>query len=627
MHRTSPRKAALSRPQWFQCAVLLALVVIAYLPVWSTGFIWDDDDYVTRNVTLRTAEGLRQIWFVPRSIPQYYPLVHTTFWIEHHLWGVHPLGYHLTNVLLHGLSAVLLWRLLARLEVRGAYFAAAIFAVHPVMVESVAWITERKNVLSLALALGAMLSYLRYEPADVDAKRRRPSPLRRDYALAFALFVAALLSKSVVFSMPMVLLVIYWWKRGTLSWSLVRPLLPFFAAGIAAGAATAWLEKHHVGAAGAEWSLSPVERVLVAGRAITFYAGKLAWPHPLIFFYPRWQVSDVVWWQYLYPAGVLAVLAALWTARHRIGRGPLAAALIFAGLLSPALGFFDVYPFRYSYVADHFQYHASIALIALAAAAAVALAENPRWRLSRVARFALAGGLLLVLGVLTLRQVPIYENLETLYRDVLARNPSSWNAYVNLSNHFSAVGRQEEALAVMREGLAARPDIADVQLHYGSHLLLDAQKKGQASAHLEEVLRHYRQAVRIRPELSEANFNLATALQLSGQAEEAARYFARTLEIAPNDNEAKLGLGSAHFAIANKLMGEKQFEKAADHYRKSVRAWPQSAQVHNHLGIALMNLGQREQAIQSFQNALRVDPHDRAAQDYLRRAREEMDQR
>ena len=293
-----------------------------YAPVVRDEFIWDDDAYVTHNGTLRTLPGLWAIWFVPFSIPQYYPLVHTTFWIEYHLWGLAPLGYHIVNVLLHGASAVLFWRLLVQLRLPGAWLAAALFAVHPVDVESVAWVTERKNVLSLAFALAALSSYLKFHPASVQSDQDHAvagSAGARWYLLALALFIAALLSKTVVATVPAVLLVIYWWRTGGIDWRELPFLMPFFVLGAASGLFTAWLEVKHVGAEGEEWDFTSVERVLIAGRVLWFYAAKLAWPYPLIFFYRRWMIDWHEAWQYVYPAAAVATIVLLWCGRTRDG--------------------------------------------------------------------------------------------------------------------------------------------------------------------------------------------------------------------------------------------------------------------------------------------------------------------
>ena len=251
-------------------ALLFLLVCLAYLPALRDGFIWDDDSYVTGNPTLRNLHGLYRIWFELGAVPQYYPLVHTTFWLEYHLWGLHPPGYHLINILLHAAAAVLLWQVLRGLQLPGAWLAAALFALHPIEVESVSWITERKNVLSAVFYFAAVLAYLRFAAWAVPegANRRR----WRWYFLALLLFLAALLSKTVTCSLPAALLLVCWWKQGRVRWADVYPLLPFFVVGMGLGLLTAGMEKYHVGAQGADWSLSFADRCLIAGRALWFCA-------------------------------------------------------------------------------------------------------------------------------------------------------------------------------------------------------------------------------------------------------------------------------------------------------------------------------------------------------------------
>jgi tetratricopeptide (TPR) repeat protein len=565
-------------------SALMLLPLLVYLPLRSAGFVWDDDSYVTQNENLRSAAGLLRIWFEPRSIPQYYPLVHTSYWAEYRLWGLSAAGFHATNVLLHGVSAVLLWRVLARLRVPGAWLAAAIFAVHPVMTESVAWITERKNVLSLALALGAFATYLHFAPPEPDRRGRAPW---RSYAFALLLYTGALLSKTVVCSLPAVILVVLWWKRGRIRVADVVPLIPFFALGLAAAASTIWLEKNHVGASGEEWALAPIERVLLAGRALWFYAGKLVWPHPLIFFYPRWQVSAAQPWQWLFPIGVLLVAAPLWVLRTRIGRGPLAALVIFAGVLFPALGFFDVYPFRYSYVADHFQYHAAPALIALFAAACVGVVARlgPR---ARVPSQLAAGVLLVVLGTLGFRQAHVYHDLDTLYRRTIADNPLAWNAYLNLANLLSAEGRDAEAVPLAREAARLAPQIADAHNTLGGVLLMSAPAAGAAGpAQVAEAIAAFERTLVLDPGHVDALYNGAVALSTAGRHEEASRNYAQLLAAQPGDVDAMVGLG-----ISLGMQG--RVDEAEPHLREALRRAPGRADAQQ--AIAAIAAQRRERA-------------------------------
>jgi hypothetical protein len=261
--------------------VLLALVLAAYQGVTHAGFIWDDDAHVTR-AGLRSLRGLWRIWTEPGATQQYYPVLHSAFWVEHRLWGDAPAGYHAANVLLHAAAACLLLRVLRVLALPGAFLAAALFAVHPVCAESVAWISEEKNTLSAVFYLSAALVYMGSE------RGRRPSA----YAAATALFALALLSKSVTATLPAAVLVVIWWRRGRLSLKGdVLPLAPWFAMGAGAGAMTSWMERTHIGASGAAFGLGAAGRFLVAARALWFYLGKIAWPADLMFIYPRWPIE------------------------------------------------------------------------------------------------------------------------------------------------------------------------------------------------------------------------------------------------------------------------------------------------------------------------------------------------
>ena len=445
-------------------AAIVLATLTAYVPAMQAGYVWDDDYYVTENEFIRSGEGLRRAWLEFGATLQYYPLVHTTLFVEHSIWGLEPAGYHVVNILLHTLSALLLWRLLACLGLRGAWLAAALFALHPVHVESVAWITERKNVLSGVLYLAAALVYLRFSPLPAPASLSTPpsggtaEPARdwRFYPLLIVLFALALFAKTVTASLPAAILLVVWWKRGRLRWDDAAPLVPLMVLGAALGVTTAWMEKNLVGAAGADWSLGIVERLVVAGRVVWFYAGKLVWPHPLCFVYPRWTI-DGIDAHVIYPIAAAAVVAALWLARGRIGRGPLAAVLFFGGTLFPALGFIDVYPHSFSYVADHFQYLASVGLIALGAeGVALARARLPV-RASRGLQLLVAAWLAAFCW-LVWQQARNYQSIETLFGDVIVHNPDSYLAHSHLGNVFFRRGDYASAIPHYTEALRIRPN-------------------------------------------------------------------------------------------------------------------------------------------------------------------------
>jgi len=438
-----PEAPVRRRTGWLDGLLLLLLAFLAFAPALGNGWIWDDDDYIHQNPLLRSEAGLEQIWLEPSQSPQWYPMVFTTFWVEYQLWGDSPLGYHLVNILLHGLGAVLAWRLLRRLRVPGAWLAAALWAVHPVMVESVAWATERKNVLSGVFYLGAALAFL----AWVERVREG----RRGWGVlagSVLLFAGALLAKTVTASLPAALLLVLWWRRERW-WDrrILLPLLVMVAAGVAMGMFTAWQEVVKVRAVGAPWEHGFAERLLVAGRAPWFYLQKLVLPWPLVFIYERWQVDPAVWWQWLFPLATVDLVLALLLLQRRLGRGPLVAVLIFGGTLFPSLGFFDVYPHQFSWVADHFQYHASLALLALLAALLVRLPllrdarggeDAPPWLdgpfgLGLPRRPLVPAGILVgVLALVSAGQAATYKDWKTIWETTLERNPQAWIAANNL---------------------------------------------------------------------------------------------------------------------------------------------------------------------------------------------------
>ena len=409
----TPPQSVSIRPRdlaWATCLVCATLA--AYWPALRGTRLWDDEGHITRP-EFQSWHGLWRIWFELGATQQYYPLLHSAFWVEHRLWGDSVLGYHLINILLHSTAALLVVMILRRLDVPGAWLAGFIFALHPVFANSVAWISEQKSTLSGVFYLASALLYLRF-----DQTRRR-----WQYLTALGLFLAALLSKSVTATLPAALLVILWWRKGRLNSKRdVWPLLLWLALGAAAGLFTSWVERSYIGAQGPEFALTMLERCLLAGRVIWFYLAKLVWPVNLVFVYPHWTLDTGQWWQYLFPLSALALGAALWRLARR-ERGPLAGFLFFAGTLFPVLGFLNVYPFIYSYVADHFQYLASFGVIVTAASGlTLALTRMPAsfQRTSLV----LAGVLVAILGVLTWRQSAIYRDVETLYRDTLRHNPA-----------------------------------------------------------------------------------------------------------------------------------------------------------------------------------------------------------
>lgn len=598
---------------WILAAISL-LTLLAYLPALQAGFIWDDNGHVTR-ADLRSFAGLWRIWFEPGATQQYYPILHSAFWLEHLLWGDAPLGYHLLNILLHATTAFMFGRLLLRLAIPGAWLGALLFALHPVCVESVAWISEQKNTLSAVFYLAAALSYLRF---DQDRCGTR-------YAWATGFFALALLTKTVTASLPAALLVIGWWQRGKLDWRRdVLPLLPWFALGACTGLYTAHFERTMIGAQGADFTLGFLERGLLAGRVIWFYLGSLAWPADLIFTYPRWMIDLASWWQWLFPAGALTLLAGLvWWQRR--SRAPLAALLLFTGTLFPVLGFVNVYPFIFSFVADHFQYLASLAMFALAAAGLTRVtAALPRWGSGSI-----QGLLLVTLGALTWTQTGIYRDNETLYRATLARNPGSWMAHHNLAITLAESGRIEEAVTHLTATLKIRPDFPAALNNLGDNLTQLGRAR-EAIPHLEravvlqpkyfqahsnlgnalvaeqrlaEAIRHYEKALAINPAYAAAERNLGLALASGNRLAEAIPHFERAVQLQPDFADAEMSWGLA-------LLLTNRFPEAVPHFDRAISLQPQSARLRSTYARALVQAGRYPEAILQYEATVRLDPSD-----------------
>jgi tetratricopeptide (TPR) repeat protein len=578
--------------QPWKLLLLLAVIFLAYTSAINCGYIWDDDMYVTDNATLASAGGLARIWATPQASPQYYPLVFTSFWLEHRLWGTDPLGYHLVNVLLHACLACLLYYLLLRLEVPGAWLAALVFAVHPVHVETVAWISERKNVLSGLFYMLSAIALLRFyrigrptpfflprtagaserpstssQPKEVRNSLSSPigvfplrgfSPSRENllnYCAGLLFFAFALLSKTVTCSLPAALILVLWWNRGRITAREALSLAPFFALGAGMGLLTAWLERTHVGAGGADWGLSIAGRFLVACRALCFYVSKLLWPVGLSFNYERWIVDAAAWWQYIYPLAVAAALLLLWVARGRFGRGPLAAALFFIVSLFPALGFFDVFPFRYSYVADHFQYLASIGPITLVVGAAAALV-SPHYR--KRPRLVTAASILPIafLAAMTWHQGHKYADARTLWEETLKNNPRSFLAHNNIGSLLSKQGKRQEAMEHFAEALAVNPDFE--KAHYNMAVELAALGK------TKEAVEHYEAAHRLDPRDPSALNNLGSLLAQSGRIEDAVRCWSGVVAIRPDYTGAHYNLLMAYRQLGDQLAAQKEYGRIRD---------------------------------------------------------------
>ena len=575
---------------------LALLAVAVFLPSLAGDFIWDDWSVLVSEPLIRRWDGIVAIWLAPseRTELHYWPLVYTSFWLEHKLWGLHPPGYHAVNLGLHVLNSLLLWRLLLRLRVPGAWLAAAVFAVHPIHVESVAWIIERKDLLAGLFYLATILVWVRHEPV-----RSAPTPGRTLACLA--LFLMALLSKSVAVTLPAVLLLLRWWQAGRLVWRDVWHVVPFAALGAAVVAADLWFYRSTGYYA---FDYSAVERVLIAGRAVWVYAAQLAWPAHLPVFYARWDVhwGDVAGWCAVAALGGLA--AVLWAARARLGRGPLVGVGFFVLALSPVLGFVDFGFMRVAFVADRFAYLASIGPIAVVAGATVCWAR--RGAAGRVGIVLAAALGLVALGALTWRQVGVYRDDATHARHSAELNPQHWFAQTRLAGALLGEGRHEDAIAVARRGVRLAAESRDVPPHDANYAVGAALLAQDRPA---EAAWWYRKDIATEPRrfpLAVARRGLATALVRQARYAEAFALYRQILDSEPKDD-------AAHASRAAALLAAGDHAAAAAAYRQAlavVRYLGNEVHWERDLGEVLRISGRLEEAAVHLDRSLSLNPRN-----------------
>ena len=568
-----------SRRDAFYLLALLVLVAVVYFPATRAGFVWDDS--IMRGLkAVSTWGGIWELWFDPASAymqggewreGHYWPLLYTTFWIEHKLWGFSPAGYHIVNILIHFANTVLIWRLLARLAVPGAWFAAAVFAVHPLHTESVAWIIARKDMLATLFCLAALSVWLRF--VEFRSWRR--------YAGSLLLFAAAMLCKSVAVVFPATLLILQWWREGSITRGHLLQTAPFFLVRIAIAVADMLFYQN---VQPTSLGYSAAERVLIAAHALWFYMAKLLWPMELAIIYPHWNVNaaDPLGW--LYVIAAIAVAAALWLLRRRIGRGPLACALFFAIMLLPVLGFIDYGYMRYSFVADRYQYLGGIGVIVLFATAAAHGSGRLRGSLRKATRGA-AFALLILLGAATWNQAGVYKDEVTLFRHIASLNPQARTAHLNLAYALLySEGASEEALAAAREAVRKRP------LFYNSHNVLGAVLSSRGR--YEEAEEHLRRAVELNPRYAPAFLNLGESLRKRGRYKEALEAYFAAVRIDPDYPLPYVAMGYTFFDL-------KRYEEAISSMKRALSLQPElpmAPRLYGLMGKSLLKMERPEEA-------------------------------
>jgi tetratricopeptide (TPR) repeat protein len=640
--------------------LLIVLVTLAvYIPAMRAGFVWDDNHFLTENPLIKAEDGLYRFWFTTEP-PDYFPLTSTTLWLEWRLWGTNASGYHVINVILHSLSSLLIWLVLKRLKVPGAWLAAMIFAIHPVNVESVAWITERKNVLPMTFYLLSILWYLKF---DTNGRHRW-------YGLSLGSFLLALLAKTSVVMQPLVLLGCAWWQRHRIDRKDLLRSLPFFALSAVLGAVTVWFQYHRAIGEDIVRVDSFYSRLAVAGKAVWFYLYKAVFPYALSFVYPRWQIDHVSIVSFLPGVLLAALMVLLWLQRNSWGRPFLFGLGYYIVSLLPVLGFFNIYFMKYSLVADHWQYISIIGIIALW----VGLASSAYQSWQSPFRYSAIIAALILVCILSLRSwrlAQTYENVETLWRHTIAASPQCWMAHNNLAAELKRQGRINEAINTYRKALQIKPDFEEAFFNLGNALAAQG-RRGEAIKYYYEALRidpdsvevhvnlgnalaaqgrynealsHYHDALRIKPDFEEAYYNMGKAMADQGKTADAIKYYYEALRIRPDFEEAHYNLANAlieqgkvaeainhyyealrvrpdfvevHISLGNILAAQGKYDEAVIHYSKALQIAPDSAEVHNNLGAALIREGKIDAGVVHFSEALRIRPDYVDAQNNLK---------
>ncbi|MDA8375460.1 MAG: tetratricopeptide repeat protein [Planctomycetia bacterium] len=588
---------------------LAALCLVVYFPLHRAGFFWDDLYWIVNNPFLRHWSGLVKIWFQPDTFLQYYPLTTTGFLLQWMVWGPHPLGYHVVSLLLQIFNAILLWRLLLRLRFRAAWMMAAIFAIHPVVVESVAWVVEQKNLLSGALVLMAVWAWVRFtalDHSDEGLQRAPPALDWKFYWLATVLYLLALLAKTYVCALPAAILVLTWWKTGRLSTKHILASGPWFGLTVAAGLMAIWRERTGAGAMGSYFHFSIRQHLIIAGKDLWFYPAKLLWPHPILSIYPRWHIRHFSTLDLIYPLAAALVGVVLFAGCRRIGRGPAAAAAIYAIMVSPSLGFFAFSGMSSTFVTDHYFYLGCISLIVLGVQWVDGLLRRttvPAPSISSTTAshsvrrgVAMAAGcsVLLVLGILSFRRSMNYRSVKAIWAQELRYNKDCPAAYDNLGAMALDAGHYQKAIALAEHGYSLAPAMDVV----GSGII------GAGLMHLhkyQQAITWLRRSLGPDPYYPTAIAQIAYCYEQIGNVKMAMKDLHRGLTLMPHSATLLAALGQA-------LERQGQLQSAIAAFQRALHYAPNRPRYHMLLAIALEQTGQWPKAIRQYQAATDMAP-------------------
>jgi tetratricopeptide (TPR) repeat protein len=573
----------LSKPL-FACLLLAAMTLIVFWPVTRCDFInYDDPDYFTSNPHVLTGLALGNVlWaFTTGHASNWHPLTWLSLMLDAELFGKNPFGPHLVNLLFHAANTALLFLLLRKLTVatwRSA-FVAALFALHPLHVESVAWIAERKDVLSTLFALLALWSYARYATDGC----------RRSFAFALIFFALGLMAKPMLVTLPFVLLLLDWWPLQRIS-NLRRLFLekiPFFLLSSVSSVIT-FIVQQKGGAVAALMKFSMVERIENAFVSYTRYLGKTFWPEALANPYPHpghWELSLVI-----FSVALIGGLSALAVISARKFPFVFTGWFWFIGILIPVIGLVQV---GNQAMADRYSYLPLTGIFIIFAWGLNEACVNRH--VPKPAVVFLAAIILFAAGWQTRSQLVYWQNSGTLFRHTLAVTENNYIAWNDLGTYLSSRGQVPEAMDCFQKSLKINPGNADALYNLGNA----DTKLGK----VDEAISNYHRAMQIDPNHADVLANLGFALAAKKQFDEAVTCFELALQLDPDSADA-------HNNLATVLFIQHRFVEAAQHYREAIRLTPGNPQIYANLGDALARQGQLAEAIQNYQTALRLNPDD-----------------
>jgi len=587
----APQSPAEGRAEVWRDLILYAAIIVLvglwiYSPAYHGDWLWDDDQAITANPVAQGPWSFYKHWVRPDGA-DYFPLTATAFWLEWHAFGMSPTGYHAVNIILHIIGSLLFWRLLHVMKLPGAWLGGLLFAIHPICIESVTWVSELKNTLSQPLFLLSAISYVQFDDSD-----KSTPAANRHYVWAIVFFLLSMFAKTSVVAMPVVLLLYAWWKRGRITQKDLAYAGPFFLISIILGLMTIYYQ--HGRAIGQEKIIVGdllsiggfLQRTAVAGMAILFYLWKTIWPFNLLPIYPRWEVDPPKLWQFLPWPIMAAAVWWLWSNRGSAERPTLARHALFALgffvlMLGPILGFITISYMRITWVADHFLYLPMISIIGLASAA-IATWFSRASESERPMAVATGAILLAVLSYSSFRYAHAWANEDALWTHTLQTNHEAWQAHNRLGAKKFARGDVDGAHYHFQNSTRLRPDLGETHNNLGTTLSARAQMFAQqgnpaaANKEMTAAIEQFVEACRVTPHVPAIQVNLANALAAAGR-----------------------------------------FGEAADRYRFLLEKEPGNPALINNYGVALYKQGKKEEAIVQFRKALEIAPNLKDARESL----------